>query len=107
MNNFTISQLAQFSGVKAHTIRMWEQRYGFPVPDRTASGYRVYTEEDGLESELLHGIAATGVGEATPKSHHTIAAPPAGCTPTCSASARARSASAIPSSDPAWGQGAG
>ena len=25
---------------------MWEQRYGFPEPGRTASGYRVYTEDD-------------------------------------------------------------
>jgi DICT domain-containing protein len=25
---------------------MWEQRYGFPEPQRTASGYRVYTEDD-------------------------------------------------------------
>jgi DICT domain-containing protein len=25
---------------------MWEQRYGFPAPDRTASGYRRYTEGD-------------------------------------------------------------
>src|SRR3954451_15223031 len=25
---------------------MWEQRYGFPEPARTASGYRVYTEQD-------------------------------------------------------------
>ena len=25
---------------------MWEQRYGFPEPARTASGYRVYTDED-------------------------------------------------------------
>src|SRR5688500_12943620 len=25
---------------------MWEQRYGFPEPARTASGYRMYTDED-------------------------------------------------------------
>src|SRR3954453_10706784 len=25
---------------------MWEQRYGFPEPERTGAGYRVYSEED-------------------------------------------------------------
>jgi len=25
---FSIRDLEQFSGIKAHTIRMWEQRYG-------------------------------------------------------------------------------
>ena len=25
---------------------MWEQRYGFPEPERTPAGYRIYTEQD-------------------------------------------------------------
>ena len=32
--------------MNAGTIRMWEQRYGFPVPQRTASGYRRYSPSD-------------------------------------------------------------
>ena len=39
-------EVAEQTGVAAGTIRMWEQRYGFPEPGRTASGYRVYTEDD-------------------------------------------------------------
>jgi DICT domain-containing protein len=38
--------VAEQTGVAAGTIRMWEQRYGFPDPARTASGYRVYSPDD-------------------------------------------------------------
>ncbi len=41
-----IKDVADGTGVAAATIRMWEQRYGFPSPSRTPSGYRVYTEAD-------------------------------------------------------------
>jgi len=42
MDSFSISQLAQFSGVKAHTIRMWEQRYDALKPHRTEGNTRYY-----------------------------------------------------------------
>lgn len=45
MNNFTISQLAQFSGVKAHTIRMWEQRHHALQPHRTEGNTRFYDNQ--------------------------------------------------------------
>ncbi|MBI5105519.1 MAG: MerR family transcriptional regulator [Solirubrobacterales bacterium] len=41
-----IKDVADRTGIAAGTIRMWEQRYGFPCPDRTESGYRRYTESD-------------------------------------------------------------
>jgi MerR family transcriptional regulator, light-induced transcriptional regulator len=41
-----IKDVAERTGIAAGTIRMWEQRYGFPVPRRTESGYRVYSLED-------------------------------------------------------------
>src|SRR5690349_3112588 len=46
MKKLAIKDVAEQTGVAAGTIRMWEQRYGFPEPGRTASGYRVYTEDD-------------------------------------------------------------
>src|SRR3954454_6362113 len=46
MKKLAIKDVAEATGVAAGTIRMWEQRYGFPEPARTASGYRVYTEQD-------------------------------------------------------------
>lgn len=42
----SIKEVAEQTGVAAGTIRMWEQRYGFPEPDRTEAGYRQYAEED-------------------------------------------------------------
>src|SRR3954467_7463647 len=46
MKKLAIKDVAEQTGVAAGTIRMWEQRYGFPEPARTAAGYRMYTEED-------------------------------------------------------------
>ncbi len=46
MNALAIKDVAEQTGIAAGTIRMWEQRFGFPCPDRTASGYRRYGPED-------------------------------------------------------------
>jgi hypothetical protein len=43
---FSIKDLEHFSGVKSHTIRMWEQRYGLLEPKRTATNIRYYSGED-------------------------------------------------------------
>lgn len=42
MKVFTIAQLEQFSGIKAHTIRIWEQRYNALQPNRTEGNTRYY-----------------------------------------------------------------
>ncbi|GAB3845055.1 MerR family transcriptional regulator [Hymenobacter terrigena] len=46
MGHFSISDLEQLSGIKAHTIRMWEQRYGLLRPVRTATNIRMYCDDD-------------------------------------------------------------
>jgi DICT domain-containing protein len=46
VKGLAIKDVAERTGLAAGTIRMWEQRYGFPVPERAASGYRVYKPED-------------------------------------------------------------
>ena len=46
MGSFSISDLEQLSGVKAHTIRMWEQRYGLLRPVRTSTNIRTYCDSD-------------------------------------------------------------
>ena len=38
----SIGSLAKATGVPVETLRTWEQRYGFPVAERKASGHRVY-----------------------------------------------------------------
>ena len=46
MANYSIRDLAKLSGIKAHTIRIWEQRYSIIEPKRTASNIRYYTDSD-------------------------------------------------------------
>ena len=43
---YSIKDLEVLSGVKAHTIRIWEKRYNLLVPQRTETNIRYYTEED-------------------------------------------------------------
>jgi DNA-binding transcriptional MerR regulator len=46
MNKFTIKDLENLSGIKAHTIRIWEQRYTFLKPQRTATNIRYYSNQE-------------------------------------------------------------
>src|SRR3982751_3381535 len=46
MNEFTIKDLENLSGIKAHTIRIWEQRYTFLKPRRTDTNIRYYSNEE-------------------------------------------------------------
>lgn len=46
MNGFTIKDLENLSGIKAHTIRIWEQRYHFLKPRRTETNIRYYTSDE-------------------------------------------------------------
>lgn len=55
MRTYSIKELENFSGVKAHTIRIWEQRYRLFTPSRTNTGIRFYENED------LKKILATAI----------------------------------------------
>jgi len=46
MNAFTIKDLENLSGIKAHTIRIWEQRYHFLKPRRTDTNIRYYSNDE-------------------------------------------------------------
>src|SRR5688572_18220650 len=46
MNVFTIKDLENLSGIKAHTIRIWEQRYQFLKPSRTDTNIRYYSNDE-------------------------------------------------------------
>ena len=46
VNVFSIKDLENFSGIKAHTIRIWEKRYKILEPDRTDSNIRTYSEAE-------------------------------------------------------------
>lgn len=59
MNQFTIKDIENLSGIKAHTWRIWEQRYGLGVPQRKDSNHRFYDNENLKQilriSYLYHG----------------------------------------------------
>jgi MerR family transcriptional regulator, light-induced transcriptional regulator len=46
MDHFSISEIEMLSGIKAHTLRIWEQRYGILTPKRKNSKHRYYDNED-------------------------------------------------------------
>ncbi len=46
MKRFSISDIESLTGIKAHTIRVWEQRYNLVAAKRTESNIRYYTSED-------------------------------------------------------------
>ena len=43
---YSIKDMENLSGVKAHTIRIWEKRYEIIKPKRTETNIRYYTDED-------------------------------------------------------------
>ncbi len=50
----TIREVAARTGVSQPTLRIWEQRYGFPEPHRLPSGHRRYGED---QVELIRQVA--------------------------------------------------
>lgn len=46
MSSYSIRDLEQLSGIKAHTIRIWEQRYNIIQPKRTDTNIRLYDDQD-------------------------------------------------------------
>lgn len=46
MIRYSIKDLEKLSGIKAHTIRIWEKRYQLIQPSRTSTNIRTYTDED-------------------------------------------------------------
>ncbi|MCK0144922.1 MerR family transcriptional regulator [Arenibacter sp. F26102] len=45
-SNFSIKDLENLSGIKAHTIRIWEKRYNLFQPNRTDTNIRCYNIEN-------------------------------------------------------------
>ncbi|HJZ40361.1 MAG TPA: MerR family transcriptional regulator, partial [Bacteroidales bacterium] len=46
MAAYTIRELENLSGIKAHTIRIWEKRYGLIAPERTSTNIRTYCDTE-------------------------------------------------------------
>jgi DNA-binding transcriptional MerR regulator len=46
MVNYSITDLEKITGIKAHTIRIWEKRYDIVKPERTSTNIRYYSDND-------------------------------------------------------------
>lgn len=46
MGQYSIKDLEQLSGIKAHTLRIWEKRYAIITPRRTDTNIRFYSDND-------------------------------------------------------------
>jgi DICT domain-containing protein len=53
--SYGMGEVVERTGVAEATLRMWERRYGFPSPERLASGHRRYSERD---VEVIRAVAA-------------------------------------------------
>lgn len=45
-SRYSIKDLEQLSGIKAHTLRAWEQRHKLIIPKRTSTNIRFYGDDD-------------------------------------------------------------
>jgi len=45
-STYSIKDLEHLTGIKAHTLRIWEQRYNIVIPQRTETNIRFYTDDD-------------------------------------------------------------
>jgi DNA-binding transcriptional MerR regulator/methylmalonyl-CoA mutase cobalamin-binding subunit len=73
---YKIKDVEILVGIKAHTLRIWEQRYGMLVPERTETKIRMYTDEElvyllnvrilldhGLKISKISALSATEIRE--------------------------------------------
>ncbi len=58
---YTVNEVEHRTKVPASTLRQWERRYGFPKPERSDSGYRLYGESDIRSIELMKQRIAEGI----------------------------------------------
>ena len=52
---YNLKAVVQETGIKPDTLRAWERRYDLPKPQRTASGHRLYSQND---IDMLHWLMA-------------------------------------------------
>jgi DNA-binding transcriptional MerR regulator len=54
MDNYSMAQVESLTGIKGHTLRVWERRYNFLQPERTDTNIRYYSDK---QLRLLLNIA--------------------------------------------------
>src|SRR5512144_459556 len=72
-----IGELSRSCGVSAHVLRAWERRYGLLQPQRSAGGYRLYSEADEnrirhMQAYLARGLSAAEAARAALDEDHGV-----------------------------------
>lgn len=57
----TIATVSQDTGIAKEVLRKWETRYGFPVPERDASGNRLYSQQQAERLKLIKRLLDDGL----------------------------------------------
>jgi MerR family transcriptional regulator, light-induced transcriptional regulator len=65
---YTVNEVEERTSVPASTLRQWERRYSFPTPERSDSGYRLYSDGDlqsinAMKRHIDDGIPASRAAE--------------------------------------------
>ncbi|CAA9584041.1 MAG: Transcriptional regulator, MerR family [uncultured Truepera sp.] len=65
---YTVNEVEERTKVPASTLRQWERRYGFPKPERSDSGYRLYCDGDirsieAMKRHIAEGVSASRAAE--------------------------------------------
>src|SRR5579883_3237786 len=56
----SIAVVERETGLSKDTLRVWERRYGFPIPARNRHGERVYAEEQVVKLRVLSRLLDLG-----------------------------------------------
>lgn len=59
-NALTIADMARDTGITPDTLRIWERRYGFPLPSRNQQNERTYNQEDLEKLRLIKQLIDSG-----------------------------------------------
>ena len=58
---YRIGAAARLTGISAHTLRKWEDRYGLVEPRRSPGGERLYSGADVKRLALVKDLARSGM----------------------------------------------
>jgi DNA-binding transcriptional MerR regulator/methylmalonyl-CoA mutase cobalamin-binding subunit len=58
---YTIATISLETGISKEVLRKWEERYGFPVPQRDASGHRAYAAHQTARLKLIKRLIDSGM----------------------------------------------
>lgn len=61
LGKYTIQEVETRTEVPAGTLRQWERRYGVPQPERSESGFRLFSDRDIARIEVMKRYIGDGV----------------------------------------------